>query len=225
MPESHSLRVGRTARYYTIGDATSAVRDVWFVCHGYGQPAAEFISEFEPIADSSRLIIAPEALSRFYVTAASGFHGPDAPVGASWMTREDRENEIADYVTYLDDLYAEIFSAIDRTKVTVTVLGFSQGGATANRWVTRGKSKADRLMMWGSLLASDSDLNVAAQFFRNVELTIVYGTRDQFGNREMIENYERLLKGRNVPYTLRTFEGGHRLDRATLVQLGSRGGT
>jgi predicted esterase len=195
------------------------VRDVWFVCHGYGDSAAEFISQFEPIADSSRLIVAPEALSRFYVTTASGFHGPDAPVGSSWMTREDRGNEITDYIAYLDDLYATIFAEIDRKSVTVTVLGFSQGGATANRWVTRGKAKADRLIMWGSLLASDSDLNEAAQFFRDVELTIVYGTRDQFGNREMIENYERLLKEKNVPYTLRTFEGGHRMDRDSLRRL------
>jgi predicted esterase len=219
MSTSHSIKVGRTARYYTLGEPTTEVRDVWFVCHGYGQPVAEFIAEFKPIADNSRLIIAPEALSRFYLTTASGFHGPNAPVGASWMTREDRGNEIADYVAYLDDLYAQIFSKIDRNSVTVTALGFSQGGATANRWVTRGKSRVDRLIMWGSLLASDSDLNEAAQFFRNVELTIVYGTRDQFGNREMIENYQRSLEHHKVPYTLRTFEGGHRMDRDTLRGL------
>jgi predicted esterase len=221
MPSSHALRVRRTARYYTLGEPSAAVRDVWFVCHGYGQPASELISQFEPIVDPSRLIVAPEALSRFYVTTASGFHGPDAPVGASWMTREDRDNEIADYVAYLDELYAKIFETINRGSVRVTVLGFSQGGATANRWLTRGKSKADRLIMWGSLLPSDADLNEAAQFFRDVELTIVYGTRDQFGKREMIDNYEKLLRQHGIPYRLRTFVGGHRMDRDTLAVLAS----
>ncbi|HEY8164868.1 MAG TPA: hypothetical protein VIF83_04865 [Gemmatimonadaceae bacterium] len=222
MSSPHQINVGRTARYYTLGEPTSSVSDVWFVCHGYGQSAQEFIAQFEPIAAKSRLIVAPEALSRFYLTGTTGFHGPEARVVASWMTREDRENEIADYVAYLDDVYAKIFESVDRNSVRVTVLGFSQGGATANRWVTRGKSKADRLIMWGSLLATDSDLNQAAQFFRHVELTIVYGTRDQFGNREMIDKYEKLLKQHGIPYTLRNFEGGHRMDRETLASLASK---
>lgn len=221
MPTSHQIKVTRTARYYLVGEPSPSVRDVWFVCHGYAQPAAAFISQFEPIADQSRLIVAPEALSRFYVTNSSKFHGADDTVGASWMTREDRENEIADYVAYLDDLYAKIFEDIDRDSVKVTVLGFSQGGATANRWVTRGKARADRLIMWGSLLPSDSDLNQAAQMFRRVELTIVYGTRDQFGNREMIDSYQRLLDQHGIPYRLVTFDGGHRMDRDTLAALTS----
>jgi predicted esterase len=221
MPTSHSIKVGRTARYYLLGEPTASVRDVWFVCHGYGQSASELISQFEPIADPSRLIVAPEALSRFYASSAPGFHAPDAQVVASWMTREDRDNEIADYVAYLDELYAKVVETIDRGSVRVTVLGFSQGGATANRWLTRGKSKADRLIMWGSLLPSDADLNEAAQFFRDVELTIVYGTRDQFAKREMIDNYEKLLRQHGIPYTLRTFVGGHRMDRDTLAVLAS----
>ena len=219
MSTSKSIQVLRTARYYTLGEPTPEVRDVWFVCHGYAQSAAAFVEEFQQIVDPSRLIVAPEALSRFYATDNTEFHGSDVPVVASWMTREDREHEIADYVAYLDAVYTEIFSVLNRESATVTVLGFSQGGATANRWVTQGKVKADRLIMWGSLLTSDSDLNEAAQFFRNVELTIVYGTRDQFGSREMIENYQRSLEHHKIPYGLRTFEGRHRMDRETLIGL------
>ena len=36
----------------------------------------------------------PEGLSRFYLDDPRKRHGPDAPIGASWMTREDREHEI-----------------------------------------------------------------------------------------------------------------------------------
>ena len=57
------LDVRRSARYYEMGDRSSA--ENWIVLHGYGQLAANFIQRFEPVA-SGRRIIAPEALSRFY---------------------------------------------------------------------------------------------------------------------------------------------------------------
>jgi predicted esterase len=219
MSTENHIRVTRSARYHTLGTPGRDIDDVWFVCHGYGQLAADFIQEFETIAADHRLIVAPEALSRFYLAEGTGFHGPDAKIGATWMTRADRETEIADYVAYLDDLYDHVFTACDRDRARVTVLGFSQGGATANRWVTRGRVRTDRLLMWGALLAADSDLNQAAEFFRSVALTIIYGTRDQYAEEGMIARYEKLLRDSAIPYRLLTFEGGHRMDRETLMRL------
>lgn len=219
MTEERHIAVTRTARYYVLGEPGEHIEDVWFVCHGYGQLALDFVREFECIADGRRLIVVPEALSRYYIATGPGFHAADAKIGAAWMTREDRDAEIADYVGYLDDLYAEIMGDIGHRKVSVTVLGFSQGGATANRWLTRGSSHADRLLMWGCLLASDSDLNQAAAFFRDVELTLVYGTRDQFASTGMIADYEVLLKSHGIPYSVVSFDGGHRMDRETLQSL------
>ena len=219
MPTVHHLSVKRTARYYTIGDPGPHINDVWFACHGYGQLASDFVKEFDCIADPRRLIVAPEALSRYYLATGPGFHSAEAKIGATWMTREDRDAEIADYVAYLDDLYVEVFKEIDRDKVRVTVVGFSQGGATANRWLTRGTARADRLLMWGSLLASDSDLEKSAAFFRDVKLTIVHGTRDKFADTGMMASYEELMKKKSIPYDLVTFNGGHRMDRDTLRRL------
>ena len=215
----HHIEVRRTARYFLTGEPSRSIRDVWFVCHGYGQLASDFIGEFDCIASPDRLIVAPEALSRFYLPAGEGFHGPDAKIGATWMTREDRETEIKDYIAYLDSLYDAVFEKVERENTRVTVLGFSQGGATANRWLTQGKATADRLLMWGCLLASDSDLNQAATYFRDTELSIIYGTRDKFASTGMISEYEKLLRGHSVPYRLETFEGGHRMDRETLKRL------
>src|SRR6266550_1297389 len=127
----HHLSVARTARYYTLGEPGAT--EVWFVCHGYGQLAGRFLRRFEPIADGSRLVVAPEGLNRFYV--GSGEHR-DQPVGATWMTREDRLNEIADYVKYLDAVYADVFGG-KPTAARVRALGFSQGAAPGTRGVTR----------------------------------------------------------------------------------------
>jgi predicted esterase len=219
MPKEHHIQVQRTARYYTIGEPGPATRDVWFVCHGYGQPAADFIREFEIIANPTRVIVAPEALSRHYLPPEPGLSSAEAKVGASWMTREDRQTEIADYVRYLDALYDEITGKLDRQNVSVTVLGFSQGGATASRWVTQGRSRIHRLVLWGAFLASDADLNQAAKFFRDVKLTIVYGKKDKYASEKMIRDYQTLLKEKTIPYELVTFDGGHRMDRGTLKSL------
>jgi len=219
MADERHIAITRTARYYVLGEPGPHIEDVWFACHGYGQLAVDFIKEFEPIADSTRLIVAPEALSRYYISTAPEFHGPESKVGATWMTREDREAEISDYVSYLDDLYAEIMGEIGHRNLGVTVLGFSQGGATANRWLTRGNAHADRLIMWGCLLASDSDLNEAAAFFKDVELVLVYGTRDQYADTGMIAEYQKLLESHSIPYRALNFDGGHRMDRETLRSL------
>jgi len=218
MIQERHFETRRTARYYLHGEPGPHITDVWFACHGYAQLGVDFVKEFDVIAAPHRLIVVPESTSRFYVTESTGFHGPDTKVGATWMTREDRETDIADYVGYLDRLYEEIMSGVS-PDARVTVLGFSQGGATANRWLTRGSSQADRLIMWGSLMPQDADLEKAAEYFRTTELVIVYGTRDKYASTGVIESLENLLRDSKIPYRVLTFDGGHRMDRSTLVNL------
>ena len=106
--ESHIV-VRRTARYYTIGAAVASPRALWFACHGYGQLAAYFARPFESLDDGTRVVVVPEALSRFYFgDPRQRLQGVDSLVGATWMTREDREREIDDHVGYLDALYAHV---------------------------------------------------------------------------------------------------------------------
>ena len=106
---SHSLHVRRTARYYTIGPIHGFPRELWIVAHGYAQLARRFVKWFSPLDDGTRLIVAPEGLSRFYLDPVAERRAQAEPrVGATWMTREDREAEIADYVSYLEHLASEV---------------------------------------------------------------------------------------------------------------------
>ena len=98
MQENH-IKIAKTARYFQLAEIGSEIREVWFVCHGYGQHAGYFLKHFECLNNGGRLIVAPEGLSRFYL---DGFYGR---IGASWMTREDRLNDIKDYVLFLDAMY------------------------------------------------------------------------------------------------------------------------
>lgn len=220
MMREHHLPVGRTARFYTLGDPQRAPSEVWFVLHGYGQLAARFLRHFEVLDDGRRLIVAPEALSRFYfdTVAASHMH---SPVGASWMTREDRLSEIDDYIEYLDALADQIRRDIGGKLPRVVTLGFSQGVATACRWVTKGQIVTDRLIIWGGLIPHDLDLAALAPpaSAPGTEIVIVVGTEDGLVTSAAIaEQAERMSRESIVARTM-TFAGGHRLDDETLAAL------
>lgn len=55
------------ARYFTAGEVTQQTKHIWFVLHGYGQLADNFIRKFEVIQSPETVVIAPEGLSRFYL--------------------------------------------------------------------------------------------------------------------------------------------------------------
>lgn len=212
MKENH-LIVPRTARYFTLGTPGEHLREVWFVCHGYGQLAEYFLRNFEDLDDGSRLIAAPEALSRFYLTGAFD------RIGATWMTREDRLNEIDDYVNYLDALYRRIFSEIDRGWVTVTALGFSQGTSTVCRWISRGTVKVDRLILWAGQIPPELDLQAQKDIFSRLNLTVVLGTKDEYAKPELLAEQKTRLENSGVPFQFISFEGGHVIDREALKKL------
>jgi len=204
--QEHRITAPRSARYFTLGDPARA-RDVWFVCHGYGQLAARFLERFGAVESAERSIVAPEALSRFYVSE----NRAERRVGASWMTREDRGHEIEDYVRYLDAVYAQVAPA----GKSVTALGFSQGAATVCRWAALGSSPLDRLILWGGEVPPDLDLKL----LRVQKLTLVYGTRDEFFTPKVVAANEARLRDRGLAYELMSFEGGHAIDAETLKRL------
>jgi predicted esterase len=211
--QQHHFPVPRTARYFTLGSSGTHLRQVWFVYHGYGELAQEFLEHFELLDDGQRLVIAPEGLSRFYTDHDGG------TVGASWMTREDRLAEIADYVSYLDSLYTHVFKRVDRASVTVYVLGFSQGAHTATRWISHGNAIADRLILWGQTLPTDLDLEVAWAKLEDSRLTLVVGTRDELVAAAKLEESEARLLEHEIPYETIKYNGGHRLDKRVLRSI------
>jgi predicted esterase len=210
------MRIPRTARYWTEGD-TAAARDVWVILHGYGQLAADFLRAAGALAGPGRLVVAPEALSRFYAKAPEGGSHTDAGVGASWMTREDRDHEIDDYVGYLDALLSRVMAPQDPAP-GVHVLGFSQGVATAARWVAAGEVRPATLVLWGSLPPADLD-EAGRRRFVGLDLRLVHGTNDRLVTPDALEATVSRLRLEGARVTIRTFEGGHRLDHGVLAEL------
>lgn len=210
------LEVPRTARYWSLGDPTSA-DDIWFVLHGYGQLARRFLTRFGPIDHPTRCIVAPEALSRFYV-GGQGRHGPASRVGATWMTREDREHEIDDYVRYLDAVARDVLGA--RGPDGVTVLGFSQGVATASRWTVLGTLRPARLVLWGDFLPPDLDLARARVAWQGTEVVLARGTEDTtLADTVLADAESARVSAAGLPLRLLPYSGGHEIDQTTLRAL------
>ena len=213
-PTLHHVSTTRTARYATLGDPASA-QAVWVVLHGYGQLAEYFIRPFRVLDDGQRLVVAPEALSRFYLDSLSEHDR----VGASWMTKADREREIDDYVRYLDALYAQLVADGLSTDMPVHVLGFSQGAATACRWVTMGDVPADRLTLWAGGVPPDLDLETHGALFQQLNLVLVIGTDDEYISDEQVAEEKARLDAHGIPHDTIRFDGTHRIDADVLSGL------
>ncbi len=207
----HHLTVQRTARYYTLGKLTERTKNVWFVLHGYGQLAQYFIRRFDVVQNDETLIVAPEALSRLYL------NGEYSKIGASWITREDRDNEARDYVTYLNQLYDKVLRDHNPSQLTVTLMGFSQGAATACRWLANGHIPANRLMLWAGFFPKGIADVIAPSTLTNLRVEYVYGEQDEY-IAQMPDPAAYLQQIQNdVPHlTIIPFDGGHTVERAVL---------
>ena len=225
---THTIETARTARYVTLGGAAapaaagaSGVREVWVCCHGYGQLAERWARHFQPLAGPDRLLVVPEALSRFYLDARY------QRVGASWMTREAREDEIADQTRYLDAVYRAACggAGVDPVSVRLVGFGFSQGTAAVGRWIARSPllarrpRRVHRLIVWGGRLPHEWDLAAEHGWLSKADVTLVAGDRDPIATPGRMIEQERALREAAVPYEAISFSGEHRLNARVLAGL------
>lgn len=208
--EEHHISVQRTARYHTVGDPQRA-RELWIVLHGYAQLARFFLRPFVGL-EEGRLIAAPEGLSRFYTDAEH------SRVGSTWMTREDREAEIADQAHYLNTLVTHLLKQCPQD-ISLNVLGFSQGVATASRWATASGSPIDRLVLWGGTIPPELDAAQLAKSWSGTHVVLVHGEQDSIVNLSDHQRNEARSRAAGVTYRTVCFSGAHELDRLTLKRV------
>ena len=202
----HSISIQRTATVSLYGNTADA-EYVWIVTHGYGMLAEFFIDKFEGLINDKHLVICPEALSRFYLEGMTG------RVGATWMTSHHRDDEIKDYIQYLEHVYAHYVPA---TAKKVVLLGFSQGLSTISRWYMHTSQRADMLVGWGAAFPDDVLKN---KKFGTIPTKVYIGLQDEFIPENMRNAYIEKVKNSNLPIELNYYEGKHTLEPLPLQAL------
>ena len=127
------------------------------------------------------------------------------------MTKEDRLTEIDDYMYYLDRIMEDVQSKVKhcKTKPKCIVLGFSQGAATACRWVLDGKVVPQHLVLWSGIFPPD--LKLEPPFSKSLKVWQLIGDEDEYMNENRWAENEQImetigLKAQQVP-----FKGKHKI--------------
>ena len=99
-----SFTTPRTARYLLLGEPGAAIEQVWVCLHGHGQPVAALAEQLHHLDTPERLLLLPEALSRYEVPTVEANAGA---AGAAWFAPDSLLADLTDLGAYLDALTRE----------------------------------------------------------------------------------------------------------------------
>ncbi|PWH81895.1 alpha/beta hydrolase [Brumimicrobium oceani] len=205
----HKISISKTARYYTYGNPETA-DNIWIVLHGYSQLAEFFIRKFHQLNPNKNFIVAPEGFHRFYRKGTSG------RVGASWMTKVARLDDIEDNHNYLNQLGDALLSQYDFKQRFL--LGFSQGGATASRWHNNGNFNADHFILWASVFPNDISIEEGTNGMMHSNNYFVVGDDDEYFQGKM-EEVNTFFEEQNFETKIKNFKGVHDIHNDTLLEI------
>ena len=124
------------------------------------------------------------------------------------MTSHDREIDITNYISYINQLFDhEVKPYLD--KVKLNILGFSQGGHTSSRWIYQSKIKYNKFVLWGADLANEIDGIIVKESFSEGENLLVVGDRDRYIDHELLQNTKNRFEKIDFKYQLVEYKGGH----------------
>lgn len=168
--------------------------------------------KFRSLEDRVHLVF-PEGTHRYYLRGNGG------RVGASWMTKEDRLTDIANQARYLDGLVQHVLGS---SEAKVTVIGFSQGAATASRWVCSTDLHINNLVLWSS--AFPPDLPVLERSSKLNELSVYQfmGMEDPYLKEQKGGVTTEFKAPSGVQLERITFDGGHEIRPSELELLADR---
>jgi predicted esterase len=196
------------ARYFTHGNIEA--ENLIIALHGYGQLGSFFIQKFESLNPEKYFVVVPEGLHRFYLNGTTG------RVGASWMTKENRETDIANYINYLETVLNHV-NALNRFSKKI-ILGFSQGGATASRFASATTIRFDAAILWASVFPPDVE-PVNIQKHPAQKNFLVIGDEDPYYTGEdFVSEQNKLIKA-GIKFDLITFNGKHTIQTETLEKI------
>ena len=205
----HKISVTKTLRYFTHGSSDQA-KYLLIALHGYGQLPEYFVRKFAHLSNEY-FVVAPEGMHRFYLKGSSG------RVGASWMTKEARLDDIADNLGYLELLLNELTKESNFERIVL--LGFSQGGATAARFFfSQTHFKIDQLILWGSVFPPDVSVPSADTNSTHTSTKqFVVGLHDPYFSPEDRKELSEYFQ--SIGFKVYLYDGLHDIHAETLSEL------
>lgn len=211
-PSENTVTYTHTNSYSTLNTLSDTTENVWVVLHGIGYLSRYFVKHFDGLPADKNYIIAPQAPSKYYLNTTY------TRVGASWLTKEDRERETQNVIAYLD---AVVASEKLPESLNLIVLGFSQGVSIATRWVAQRQIKCAQLVLYAGGIPNElqaSDFNFLLK--NKTKVSIIVGDKEEYLNEEKLktesDKIEKLFRGKAEQVI---FEGGHEVKKNVLNTL------
>ena len=202
----------KIARYSTYGRLSAKTKYFWFALHGSKMLCEQMLYKFKEFNPEEHFVVAPEALIRFYEKDFGGL------VVASWMTKRDRLKEIEDFSHYLSGLYTYFVAQLPSGCVK-TILGFSQGGTTAFRWLHHAKVAVDIFLPYACWIPEDISLDDSKTDLNKMQLLFTYGIEDQFLTEKRIDMVQAVISQNKLNVTTLPYKGDHRVSKAQLQTI------
>ena len=197
--------------YSTLNTLTSKTKTIWIVFHGMGYLSRYFIRYFDELSPDENYIIAPQAPSKYY-------QGTDFKhVGASWLTKENTQDETKNILRYVDAVYQN--EAAD-FKGNLIVLGYSQGVSIAARWVARRKIVCHRLILHSGGIPTELKPEDFSFLPPETKVTYLYGNNDQYITEARIT--EQSLIGSKLfgdKLSIEVFDGKHEVNKRFIKKI------
>jgi len=168
--------------------------------HGYGESAEVHLREIILIPGVTAWnVLAIQALHPFYNTRTGD-------VVASWMTKLDREEAIADNVRYVTNILLRILAADAESDRPVVLIGFSQGTAMAYRTAALAGCRCDGVVALGGDVPPELVDGALAEL--PVAL-IGLGDSDEWYTEARLAQDREILESQGVDCRPMRYHGGH----------------
>lgn len=175
---------------------TSAPAAVLLGFHGYTESAAIQMDRLAALPGADKwTLISLQGLHRFY-------KGRSEEVVASWMTRQDRDEMIADNIEYA----SRVIERLAPAGVPIFTVGFSQGVAMAFRAGMCARRRADGIIAVGGDVPPELLDDAGTDFPR---VLLARGEKDEWCTGAKLQKDVEALRARDVRVETLLHSGGH----------------
>ena len=207
--EVHSVPTMSHGRVLVRPAHAAAARGVLVGFHGYMENASIQMKRLEAIPGTAAwTLVAIQALHRFY-------RGRSEDVVASWMTRQDGEDAIADNLAYVASAL-DLVPHDERTRIVHA--GFSQGVAMAFRAAVRGRDRASGVIAVGGEVPPELLADTSVEF---PPVLLLRATRDDWYTSAKHDADVAALSARGLPFHSVVYDGAHEWTGAVGEAIGA----